>query len=504
MVNNQALPQRPLADTAAGRVEGTWENGVATFLAIPYAAPPVGDLRFAAPRPPEPWAGARPADTPGQAPVQENASRADAILPKQLLGGIGEDALTLNVWTPSPDRDSKLPVMVWIHGGGYQIGAGSAPVYSGHTLSRRGDVVTVTINYRLGSLGYLYLPQEIPEANFGLQDQFAALRWVRENIESFGGDLDNVTVFGQSAGAHSIASVAAADGGADLFRRAILQSLPVLLADFTAEVALERSRLFLDCLGMPGAGLAELRALPAQEFLRAQRAMAQREPVGQLFAPVIDGQILRREPVAAMRAGSFDQAQVMVGFTKDEGLFFVHGRDDLWNVTRQQFADQSDPGTPSKAGTDLLDLSDRPDSAPMALVVADVVGSQFGTGVSRFAEARALAGQPVNVFEFRRQAGDEQIGACHCAELPFVFNNLAEFDGSPLLADATDQQNVDLANAVQDSWLAFAKTGDPSHSGLPDWPAFELDGRAVLGLDVPAELRRLQPTGESTPKEGNR
>ncbi|MFB6931326.1 carboxylesterase/lipase family protein [Streptomyces chartreusis] len=504
MVNDQAQGARPLADTAVGRVAGTWKNGIATFLAIPYASPPVGDLRFAAPRLPEPWEGARPADMPGQAPLQELSGRADTILPKQLIGGIGEDALTLNVWTPSPDRYSKLPVMVWIHGGGYQIGAGSVPVYSGNTMSRRGNVVTVTVNYRLGSLGYLYLPQEIPQANLGLQDQLAALRWVQANIESFGGDPGNVTVFGQSAGAHSIVSVAAAEGGAQLFRRAILQSLPILLGDFTVEIALERSRLFLDCLGMPDAGLAELRALPAQKFLGAQQAMAQREPVGQLFAPVVDGRILRREPITAMLAGSLDHAQVMAGFTRDEGLFFVHGRDDLWNVTRQQFANRPRPGTPSTAGPDLFDLSDRPDDAPMALVVADVVGGQFGTGVARFAEARALAGRPIHVFEFRRRAGDEQLGACHCAELPFVFNNLAAFDGSPLLTDATDPHNIDLAMAVQDSWLAFAKTGDPGHAGLPDWPAFELDGRAVLGFDSPAELRMHQLTTETVPKDRNR
>src|SRR6185369_7545396 len=244
--------------TAAGELRGAHENGVAVFRGVPYAAAPVGELRFRPPAPVPPWQGVRDATTDG--PIAPQGRSRLAHIMGDFERPQSEDCLTLNVWTPAADS-KKRPVLVWIHGGAFASGAGSLPWYSGERLAANGDVVVVGVNYRLGALGFLCLPG-VSDGNLGLLDQVAALRYVRDNIAKFGGDPDNVTVVGQSAGAASIAIMMTMPQAQGLFRRAVLQSTPFGRMSRTLEDSHRIGRRFLEVLGVKPEEAGKLKSLP--------------------------------------------------------------------------------------------------------------------------------------------------------------------------------------------------------------------------------------------------
>src|SRR5690348_10697779 len=297
-----------LVETRRGRVRGQAEAGLAVFRGLPYARPPVGPLRFAPPEPPPAWTGTR--DATRFAP---SASQNGALIGPVMSLGIGrtaEDCLYLNVWTPAADR-RRRPVMVWIHGGAFVLGSGSQMLYDGATLARRGDVVVVTINYRLGAFGFLRLcerfGQRLPATgNEGLLDQIAALEWVRDEIAAFGGDPGNVTLFGESAGAMSVATLLGTPRARGLFRRAILQSGA---ANFvrSAERADAVTASLLERLGISRTDAPRLRDVPAAALLEAQQQVllggGSDGRMALPFAPVVDGDLLAEHPLDAIRAG---------------------------------------------------------------------------------------------------------------------------------------------------------------------------------------------------------
>src|SRR4051812_20433483 len=293
----------PIVETTAGRVAGTIEDSLAVFKGIPYAAPPVGPLRFRPPQPIEPWTPEQGATEYGPwAPQEPSALTA--------LFGTGtvtqsEDCLTLNVWTPAVD-DARRPVMVWIHGGAFVTGAGSFALYEGHRLAARGDVVVVTVNYRLGVLGFAAHPalrddESGAAGNWGLLDQIAALRWVQENIANFGGDPANVTIFGESAGSMSVSTLLGTPMAAGLFRRAITQSGGAVGAPM--EAAVLTTEMVTQELGLDS--VAVLRAAPVDRILAAQAAVAKSVAIanGPPFVPAIDGAVLPEPPLAAVAGG---------------------------------------------------------------------------------------------------------------------------------------------------------------------------------------------------------
>ncbi|GAA4524250.1 carboxylesterase/lipase family protein [Amycolatopsis samaneae] len=474
------MGENPVVSVEAGAVRGYRDGRVAAYLGIPYAAPPVGRSRFAAPEPPACWDGVRPAGHAGPAPIQPAEGAPGGVVPAA-LPGTSEDCLTVNVWTPAADAGDRLPVLVWLHGGGFATGAGSAACYSGLELARRGDVVVVTLNYRLGALGYLHVPGAEPAANFGLLDQVAALEWVRDNIAAFGGDPDRVTVAGQSAGGCSILALATMPRARSLFARAVLQSAPFEMDGHDLALAAEATRIFCASAGV-GEDVEALRSLTTEQVLAAQLETSRHWPApsyaDRAFVPVVDGAVLTTAPGRAALAGSFDGIDLMIGCTAAEGLFFPEAQ-SLWT------AGEAPRLTGDLAGEYARLAAARP-ADPPARVLGQVITDRFVAGSFDLAEHRARTGAPAHVYWWRRPGDgpDGRFGAAHCAELPFLFGTLDAWRGSPLLG-GTGEEHRYLVERTQNAWLSFAATGDPDPGGELGWRPYTTDDRLALAFDVP-------------------
>jgi para-nitrobenzyl esterase len=485
----------PIATTRPGKLEGAEDHGIPVFRGIRYAAPPVGPLRFRAPRPPESWSGTRPATR-----FQHVAPQASPVLPLvgRLIGGGGgesEDCLTLNVWTPGVDR-RRRPVLVWIHGGAFVMGSGSSPLYSGRRLARRGDVVVVTLNYRLGALGGLNLRALRPGdpdagSNLGLRDQIAALEWVRDNIAEFGGDPENVTIFGESAGGMSVGTLLGTPAAQGLFHRAIAQSGAAHNVS-SREQAAEIAELFLRELGLSAGDLRALAAAPLRDVLRAQVALAILRSMRQgilAWQPSVDGDLLPARPLDGMARGVSKSVPLLVGSNRDEwNLFLIGDRDgrrlDAAGLRRR--LERAVPGADAR-GRALAEValdayraarSGRGRGSPVRLWSAFQSDRIFHYPASRLAEAKLAHGTPVYAYLFA--FAPPVLGACHGLEIPFVFGTLREPLLRPMFAWSPSAHR--LAHAMQDAWIAFARSGHPAHEGLPDWPAYDTARRATMVL----------------------
>lgn len=479
----------PVATTESGRLRGAWEDGLAVFRGVPYAAPPVGDLRWRPAAPHGGWDGERDATTAAPSAPQPFMG------PDPILGGHGfppfdEDCLTLNVWTPGAD-DARRPVLVWIHGGGFVSGSGSLPIYAGDTFARDGDLVVVTITYRIGPLGYLYLGDEdgADSGNFWLTDQLAALRWVRDNIAAFGGDPDQVTVAGQSGGAFSTAALAVHPEGGTLFRRAILQSPPFGLRLPNAAEALERTRAFRAVAGVDS--VRELRELPWEKLVEATIGMfmstAQWGHWAVPFLPVLDGVTLDRNPLEALNAGAAADKDVIIGWTGAEATFAFALNEQYAQTERKQvverlrdrFGDRAESAYDAYAAT-------RPGAQPRAVLTDFASDELFRLPSVSLAEARAESDRPVWAYQFdyAAPAHDGRLGATHCLDLPFTFRNPERWSHAPL-TDGIDPAVLDgLGNAMHQAWIAFVRTGDPNHPGLPAWEPYTRPLRGTMRFDT--------------------
>jgi para-nitrobenzyl esterase len=490
-----------IVETASGRVEGTEGGGVRVFRGIPFAAAPTGDRRLRPPQPAEPWTGIREATAFGAwAPQLPPASP----LTGELDGETAEDCLTLNVWTPGMDATPR-PVMVWVHGGGFTSGSGAMPLYSGERLAAAGDVVVVTINYRLGILGFLAHPDLTDEesgaaGNWGLLDQVAALRWIRDNIGAFGGDPAAVTIFGESAGSMSVADLLALPAAAGLFHRAICQSGPPRALDMGRAEAATAKLLAEVGVGRP----ADLRRLPMERLLQAQGAMLAGPGGGMLrLAPVVDGAALPRPPDEALADGASADVPLVIGSNRDEWKLFIAGdpagRDPDEDTVRRRIesAFRAD-GIPLVAA-EVIDAyrairaaQDRP-TGPRELWSAIESDRVFRVGSVRAAEdhARYQADTYMYLFDWESPALRGALGAAHGVEIPFVFDALDQprqdrFAGAGPEAEA-------LAGQMQDAWSTFARTGRPGAG----WPRYEAGSRATMiwgrtsgPVDAPLEDER--------------
>lgn len=481
-----------IVETRAGRVEGREEQGVVVFRGIPFARPPIGPRRLRPPASEENWAGVRPALAHGPSAPQ-NGSMMGALLglPAPIHD---EDCLTLGVLTPACDA-GRRPVMVWVHGGGFAFGAGSQPVYESPGFVNRGDVVLVTINYRLGALGWLALPAFGAEddgaiGNFGLLDQIAALEWVRDCIDRFGGDPGNVTIFGESAGAMSVGTLLGAPRAQGLFRRAILQSGAshnVAPLDTGARVA----EALMKELGLEANAVARLRELPVGKLLEAQaRTLLQlaNQVRGIPFQPTLDGAVLPELPLHAMAGGLGEDVEILVGTNADEWKLFGLGDPkarDLDDAALERRIERNVPGRGddgrSHAERAVAIYREARRSAGLPHTPADlwfaVEGDRFfGAPALRLAEHKAAArgGPRVHkyLFTWTSPALGGALGACHALEIPFVFGSAASLPG--LRGFVGEGPAVEkLSREMQDAWTAFARAGDPQHTGLEPWPAFE-------------------------------
>ena len=497
--------QESIVETSYGKVRGQTAHDVTVFRAIPYARPPVGSRRFFPPARPEAWPGVRDATKVGRAAPQ-NPSPLMAMLGSHVRV-LDEDCLTLDVATPAPDG-GKRPVMVWIHGGAFILGAGSDPMYDGGTLARVGDVVVVTINYRLGALGFLDLAaateNRVPApGNQGLRDQIAALEWVRDEIAAFGGDPDNVTVFGESAGAISVGTLLGAPAARGLFRRAILQSGAPNFVN-PRDVSERVAREVLTELGIPRTEAARILDVPVERLLGVQLRIANRGGVGGLpFAPSIDGITLPQHPFHTIAAGGVRDVGVLVGTTLEEMKLFMmmdpkaKTLDDAGLLRR---CARMVPGTdPERAARVVETYRDARAARGMPVTPPELwcaidSDKQFRYPSTRVAELQRAHGADAfsYLFTWRSPLMEGALGACHALELPFVWGTLVH----PALAlfAGSGETATRLAHRMQEAWVAFARTGNPSTHALP-WPGYDVPRRAtmIFGPESGVEDSPLEP-----------
>jgi para-nitrobenzyl esterase len=500
-----------IVTTSAGQVHGVDKHGVLQFRGVPYARVPG---RFRAAEPAEPWSGVREATSFGPSAPQVPGPL------ERMIGGreweSAEDCLVLNVFTPdgAPGDGGARPVMVWIHGGGFVGGSGHIPWYDGSALVRAGDVVVVTINYRLGALGFLHLGHLVDElrgsGSNGIGDQVAALRWVRDEIAAFGGDPGNVTIFGESAGGMSVGTLLATPDARGLFHRAIAQSGAASNGQRPASAEWVTER-YLAEVGLSPADAEGLVDLPLDEVLRAQQAVegevlrggGPNSAGGGMLAyqPLADGTLIPEDPLASVAAGNAAGVPLLIGTTADEW--------NLFHLAARQ-AGPLDEGRLRRrlgrlVGEDRVDdvvaayRHARPEADLDGLVCALMTDRVFRIPAVRLAQAQLPHAPRVSMyrFDYPSTAFDGILAACHAIEIPFVFDNL-DRGGAAMFLGGVDDDTRRLASRASRAWLATARTGDPSHEDL-DWPAYDTDRRATCVLDrVPAveddpgaDLRRL-------------
>jgi para-nitrobenzyl esterase len=499
----------PVVKTTAGAVRGAVVDGVETFLGVPYGAPTGGGRRFLPPIAVEPWSGEFEATAVGNAcpqpdfvatgPVAEQITELFVGAGGRAVDTHGEDCLSLNLWTPSSAGGDARPVMVWFHGGGWTMGSANSPQYDGTNLARRGDVVVVGVNHRLGALGYLALGELFGEqfaasGSSGALDMVLALEWVRDNIAAFGGDPGNVTIFGESGGGAKVCVLLGMPGAAGLFHRAIVQSGP-MLRGVNPEKAAGTARAVLTALEVTT--LEELRAVPAARLVEVQTQVLG-GPLGgfgsgHALAPVVDGIGLPAHPFDPVAAPTAASVPLLIGTTRDEMTLFTAAIPGFGMLTEQVLPTVATTMNGADSG-DLLEVygRTRPDTSPAGRLTA-LMTDRFRVGSIRVAE-RKLAGGPAGVFmyrfDFTTPVLEGRLGSPHAIDIAFCFDNLDKvgLHGGRPEAPA-------LAAQVSEAWLAFARTGDPNHAGLPAWPAYDTDRRATMIFDVACHVAD-DPDGE--------
>ncbi|MBY3618063.1 carboxylesterase/lipase family protein [Acinetobacter sp. CUI P1] len=472
----------PIAVTSYGKLQGREEGGVNVWRGIPFAAPPVGELRFRAPQPPEAWSGIRDASKFGPVshqPADTRGTRFGGLTPHH-----SEDCLYLNVWSPESSGEA-LPVMVWIHGGTFVTGAGSQPQFDGTSFAERGKVVLVTVNYRLGPFGFMHLSSlgNGFASNQGLLDQIAALEWVKLNIAAFGGDPQRVTVFGESAGSMSIAALLAMPAAKGLFAGAIMQSgaAQTLPNQQGKDIAVA----LLTELGIsPDGDTSLLNTFSAEQMIEAASRMTIKltgGSIGMLFQPVIDGNTLPVDPAQAVAEGSAQGIPLLIGTNRDEGNLFFRGETPGADFDESLKALEQMMGTGS-----LKEIASHYSSTWEGQ--AEILTDLYFWGSSISLAENQLPYAPVWMYRFDGTVPGHPLlnKAVHGAEIVYAFNNLSHV--SRLGAEITPAMQK-LAEDMHSAWIAFAHRGNPATSELP-WPKYNLEERSTLIFDE--ELRVTQ------------
>jgi para-nitrobenzyl esterase len=475
----------PIAATRSGKVRGAWDAGIAVFRGIPYGAD-TAHRRFLAPSPPKPWHGVRDCLAYGAACPQT-----------QLSETMSEDCLVLNVWTPALDR-AKRAVMLYIHGGAYSHGSGASPLYDGTRLSRRGDVVTVTLNHRLGPLGHLYLGKLASSdygasGNVGLLDLTLALNWVKDNIAAFGGDPSRVMVFGQSGGGAKIATLMAMPAAEGLFHAAATMSGQQPTAS-GPQGATRRTIAFLAALGLKPDEWPALMTLPVEKLVEATSAIdplfAGGGPI--YFGPVVDWGSLPCHPFYPTAAPRGLKIPMIIGNTHDETRGLI-GRADpqTFDLKWEEVAPRLAKALFGRADidADMVVAAYRkiyPAYSPSDVFFAATTAGRSWRGAIIEAEERAKAGAPARAYQVNWPSPIEggRLKAPHTIDIPLVFDNV----GKPgaITGDGPDAQR--MADLMRECFIAFAKTGDPQTPALPTWKPYEIDTHATMIFDLPPRM----------------
>ncbi|MFM8237637.1 MAG: carboxylesterase/lipase family protein [Actinomycetota bacterium] len=477
-----------IALTRSGKVEGTEDDGILVFRGIPFAAPPVDGLRWQPPQREAAWDDVRDATS------FSHQSAQTAFSMTALLGGEptpnSEDSLYLNVWTPACD-DKRRPVMVWIHGGAFVWGGGDTPWYDGTSFARNGDVVIVTINYRLGPFGFMALGELFPDladsANVGLLDQIAALEWVRDSIAGFGGDPDRVTVFGESAGGGSIGTLLAMPAARGLFHAAIPQSGAASWWSTTERATDIASRVVAN-LGVAPGDTAALLAKSTREVLDALPDFVEDGNTALPFQPTVDGRSLLEPPLDAIAAGNAAGVRVMSGTNRHEMTMFVMQDPGFAGIDEDAIVRRLTVTCGDRAAEVLASYRDRRPEASAAELWLDLATD----GIFRLPMIRLLEAQHAHgpvwsyLFSWESPAFGGILRSTHALEIPFVWDTLDSAGVGMFTGDGPER--AELSAVMHRAWIAFAHGHGPGHDGLPEWPAYDLDRRPTMRFDTNCEL----------------
>ncbi len=475
----------PVANTEAGKLGGYQHarTGVHVFKGVPYGESTAGTARFHPPQPMAPWDGIRQAmdfgpvcpqlGQPGLQALVADDSTETRELPQS------EDCLMLNVWTPA--LDGRRPVMVWLHGRGFAQGAGSEPLYDGAALAQRGDVVVVTINHRLNIFGYLELGG-IDEAfagsgMVGLLDAELALAWVRDNIAAFGGDPDNVTIFGESGGGAKVSTMLAMPSARGLFHKGIIQSGPSIRG-VTADAAHRTAEGVMESVGV--STVEELQQVSTGKLLKVMGGNGGLAAQAMRFAPVVDGHYLPVHPFDPVAAPAAAGVPIMIGATRDEALLFLLGDSQLDSMTAEQLRERAQPMLGDHMERVIAAYEEsRPGATPWDVFVA-ISSERFRLGSVALAERQAATGAPVYMYSFDFEV-NPVLKAAHGMEIAFAFNNASRRDGAR-------PETAQVETAISEAWIAFARDSDPNHDALPQWPVYDPERRSTMVFDVESRV----------------
>ena len=463
-----------IVESSFGRLQGFQQDGLAVFLGIPFAAPPVDEKRWLAPVGPQPWSGTRDATSFGSSAIQSTNPGTVGELIGIEVGATSEDCLYLNIWTPGCDAQ-KRPVMVWIHGGGNTVGSGSQPRVNGQHLAKTGDMVVVTLNYRLGALGFLHAPELGATGNEALLDQVAGLRWVKQEIENFGGDPNNVTVFGQSAGGFDIAQLMAMPAAAGSFDKAIPMS-----GSLTKQLGAAEAQITSTKLAEHFGGFDRLREVPANQIFGMQTKIS-----GARWAPTRDGTIIAEDAIEVFKRGDHTRSMsLLVGHTRDESTLFTIFNRQFAHMDEAQLRQLFASSVGERAGEALERYSDDRTGENLSMAPIDIWASVSTDRMFRIPAIRAADAHQqhtANVwmyrFDWESPAEEGRLHACHSLDIPFVWGT-CELDSMRRFC-GTSAAVGQLSERLMNAYIAFAHTGDPNHDGIPHWPTYA-DGRTTM------------------------
>jgi para-nitrobenzyl esterase len=482
-----------LVQTTGGQVQGQQQGAITVWKGIPFATPPTGKRRFLPPLPAQPWSGTLDATQFGAVSIQSNSAFGGTITELNM----SEDCLTLNIWSPGADQ-KRRPVMVYIHGGAFVTGSSSESLYDGTSFAEKHDIVVVTCNYRLGLLGLLYLGdlagEEYAQGNCALLDQIAALQWVRDNIAAFGGDPNQVTIMGESAGAMSVGTLLSMPAAKGLFQRAILESGASTSGLIPRERATRTTQAVLGKLNLDASQVLALSEIPVETLVNVQTEIARERGGLAAFAPVIDGVTLPKYPLEVIDEGLGSQVPLLLGTNRDEW--------NLFTVLLGMSVDQVKAGMQRMFGEKAEEIhrvyvQAREDTSD-DLAWVDMQGDRsFRIPAIRQAESQLPYAQVwMYRFDWSSPAMEGKLGSCHALEMPFVWNSQSLF--SQFLLGEAIVSAQPLIDRIHTTWASFIRTGNPNSPALPDWPTYTLARRSTMILNETSQVLE-QPQAELLP-----